>query len=109
MIATCLEHGITPVVTYCHFTTPRWFAGEGGWAGRRRRRTASPATPTRATEHLGDLLGWVATLNEPNVMTMLELTGVIPMGVERAGRWRADASRRRPASAATTRRATGWA
>ena len=27
MIATCLEHEVTPVVTYCHFTTPRWFAG----------------------------------------------------------------------------------
>ena len=31
MIATCLEHGVTPMVTYCHFTTPRWFAGAGGW------------------------------------------------------------------------------
>ena len=79
MIGTCLEHGVAPVVTYCHFTTPRWFAGEGGWGGAdavdRFARFA-----THATEHLGDLLGWVATLNEPNVMTMLELTGVIPMG-----------------------------
>jgi beta-glucosidase len=83
MIATCLEHHVTPVVTYCHFTTPRWFAGQGGWAGDdavdRFGRFAA-----RATEHLGDLLGWVATLNEPNVMTMLELTGVIPMGTSSA-------------------------
>jgi len=80
MIACCLEHDVTPVVTYCHFTTPRWFAGSGGWAGDdavdRFARFAA-----RATEHLGDLLGWVATLNEPNVITMMELTGVIPMGV----------------------------
>ena len=80
MIGTCLEHGITPVVTYCHFTTPRWFAGQGGWgsddAVDRFARYAA-----KSTEHLGDLLEWVATLNEPNVITMLELTGVIPMGV----------------------------
>jgi beta-glucosidase len=79
MMATCLEHGIAPVVTYCHFTTPRWFAGQGGWASDdavdRFARFA-----TRATEHLGDVLGWVATLNEPNVITMMELTGVLPMG-----------------------------
>lgn len=79
MVGTCLEHGITPVVTYCHFTTPRWFAGAGGWAGpdavARFSRYAA-----RATEHLGDLLPWVATLNEPNAIAMLELTGVIPMG-----------------------------
>jgi beta-glucosidase len=31
MIGTCLDQGITPVVTYNHFTTPRWFAGDGGW------------------------------------------------------------------------------
>lgn len=79
MIATCLEHAITPVVTYCHFTTPRWFAGQGGWQSNdavdRFGRFA-----TAATQHLGDLLGWVATLNEPNVLTMMEHTGVIPMG-----------------------------
>ena len=83
MIATCLEHEITPVVTYCHFTTPRWFAGLGSWAGTDAvdhfTRFAA-----RATQHLGDLLGWVSTLNEPNVMAMLELTGVIPMGTSSA-------------------------
>ncbi len=79
VIVTCREHGIEPVVTYCHFTTPRWFAGRGGWtapdAAERFGRYAEAATA-----HLGDLLGWVATLNEPNVITMLQLTGVIPMG-----------------------------
>ncbi len=83
MIASCLEHDVTPVVTYCHFTTPRWFAGRGGWAADDAvDRFARYAT--KATEHLGDLLGWVATLNEPNVITMMELTGVIPMGVSDA-------------------------
>ena len=56
MVATCLEHDVTPVVTYCHFTTPRWFAGAGGWGERRRRRPFARFA-ARATEHLGDLLG----------------------------------------------------
>ena len=51
--------------------TPRWFAGAGGWttddAVDRFARYA-----TRATEHLGDLFSWVATLNEPNVIDLLD-------------------------------------
>ena len=79
-------------MTYCHFTTPRWFAAAGGWAA-----TDAPDRfgrfAERATEHLGDLLGRVATLNEPNVIDLLQQTGVIPMGVgaqrrRRGGRWR---------------------
>ena len=31
--ATCLEHGITPVVTYNHFSFPRWFSRDGGFEG----------------------------------------------------------------------------
>jgi beta-glucosidase len=84
VIGTCLEHGVTPVVTYNHFVTPRWFAGDGGWAqpeapGRFARYAE------RATAHLGDLIGWAGTLNEPNLMVMLQQTGVIPMGVGERG------------------------
>ncbi|MFN6119348.1 MAG: glycoside hydrolase family 1 protein [Actinomycetes bacterium] len=80
MAAACWERDITPIVTYCHVTTPRWFAGAGGWvADQAAARFARYVE--RASRHLGDLLPWVATLNEPNAITMLELTGVIPMGV----------------------------
>ena len=79
VLGACLDRGVSPVVTYCHFTTPRWFAGSGGWAAPdaadRFGRYAEAATA-----HLGDLLGRVATLNEPNVIAMLQQTGVIPMG-----------------------------
>ena len=82
VLGSCLDHGITPVVTYCHFVTPRWFAADGGWTGDaavdRFARFAE-----RATERLGDLIPWAATLNEPNVIVQLELTGVIPMGDQR--------------------------
>ena len=31
MLTTCHEHGITPMVTFHHFTSPRWLAASGGW------------------------------------------------------------------------------
>ena len=78
--ATCLDHGITPVVTFHHFTTPCWVANHGGWE--------EPTTADRfaffcekATAHLGDLIGWGCTFNEPNVVaTMGYLAGVFPPG-----------------------------
>jgi len=79
MMECCLNSGVTPVVTYNHFTLPRWMAGEGGWAA-----DSSPERfgiyASRVTEHLGDVLSWVCTLNEPNLMAMLATTGVLAMG-----------------------------
>jgi beta-glucosidase len=79
MIATCLEHDVTPIVTYNHFTTPRWFAGDGGW-GNDTAPDRFGRYAERATRHLGDLLGWVTTLNEPNLMAMMQQTGNVPLG-----------------------------
>jgi beta-glucosidase len=81
MMATCLERGVTPVVTFHHFTHPRWLAAAGTWE--------APEAPdrfarfcARATGHLGDLLGMVCTLNEPNVVaTMGWRHGLFPPGV----------------------------
>ena len=36
MIESCLQQGVTPVVTYNHFTVPRWMAGRGGWSASGR-------------------------------------------------------------------------
>lgn len=33
----CREAGITPMVTFHHFTSPRWIAGRGGWLVREMR------------------------------------------------------------------------
>lgn len=70
MAATCLEHGIMPVVTFHHFTHPRWMARAGAWE--------APEAPDRfarycerATTHLGDLIGMAGTLNEPNVVATM--------------------------------------
>ncbi|CUU54883.1 beta-glucosidase [Parafrankia irregularis] len=77
MVGTCLEHGVTPVVTYNHFSTPWWFAEAGGWtnptAADRFARYAG-----RVTEHIGDLVPWVCTFNEPNVISLMVHLGIIP-------------------------------
>ncbi len=70
MAATCHEHGILPVVTFHHFTHPRWLADAGTWealhAPDRFARFCE-----RVTAHMGDLIGMACTLNEPNVVATM--------------------------------------
>ena len=77
MTAACHEHSVTPVVTYCHFTTPRWFADMGSW-----RNKSAPELfgrfAERVTAHLGDLVPWACTLNEPNLSDLLRQIGWAP-------------------------------
>src|SRR3954469_2688491 len=78
--AACHEHGLTPVVTFHHFTTPRWLAALGGWE---EAATADRFARfcERSTAHLGDLMGWACTINEPNmVATIGYLAGRFPPG-----------------------------
>jgi beta-glucosidase len=84
MCAACHEHGLEPIVTFHHFTTPRWVVARGGWT--------APATAehfarfcSRAAAHLGDVVGRACTLNEPNIVaTMGYLWGIFPPGVRDA-------------------------
>ncbi len=84
MIGCCLEHDVTPVVSLNHFTTPRWFAGDGGW-GNDESADRFGRCADRVGQHLGDLLSWVCTLNEPNLMAMMRHTGRVPMGTGERG------------------------
>ncbi|WOX15339.1 glycoside hydrolase family 1 protein [Streptomyces sp. N50] len=69
MIETALELGLTPVVTLHHFTSPLWFAEEGGWLGDRavdRFRTyVETVTP------ILEGVEWVVTMNEPNMLAIM--------------------------------------
>ena len=75
-----LARGISPTVTFHHFTTPRWVVAAGGWE--------APSTAdrfarfcSRAAGELGDVIGRACTLNEPNVVaTMGWLVGIFPPG-----------------------------
>jgi beta-glucosidase len=80
MIATCLEHSLVPVVTFHHFSTPRWATTGDTWAdpstGDRFLRFCE-----RAVAALGDLIGIACTINEPNIVALMGyMVGVFPPG-----------------------------
>jgi beta-glucosidase len=59
------EIDVVPIVTFHHFVSPKWVAGQGGWEN-----------PTTADDfarycgvvmaYLGEFIGYACTLNEPN-------------------------------------------
>jgi beta-glucosidase len=80
VIEGCRARGMTPVVTFNHFTTPRWFAAKGGWTN-----AAAPGLFARfcdrAARHLGAGIGYATTLNEPNLLNLLFAGGILPPAV----------------------------
>ena len=70
MLATCHENGVTPVVTFYHFSSPRWFAAAGGWE-KAVNADLFVRYCERASRHFGDLIGMASTFNEPNLPMLL--------------------------------------
>lgn len=66
MIDGCRARGLTPMVTFNHFTTPRWFAARGGWSNAGAPDLFARFCD-RAARHLASGIGYAMTLNEPNV------------------------------------------
>jgi beta-glucosidase len=83
MLATCHEHGLTPMVTFHHFTSPRWLYRYGGWLDAKTPERFARYCE-RVTAHLGDLIGAACTLNEPNIAAVL--SHVLPFDLE-SGPW----------------------
>ena len=75
MLATCHEHSITPMVTFHHFTSPRWLAAQGGWEAQQTPEKFARFCE-RAMAHLGDLIPFACTLNEVNIGTLLTTLGI---------------------------------
>lgn len=70
VLAACHENGVVPVVSYNHFTNPRWFAALGGWEAE-----GAAEHFLRYCEHvsaaLGDMIGAATTFNEPQLARMI--------------------------------------
>lgn len=73
MIDTCLALAMKPVITLHHFTSPRWFAEEGGWMGDRavERFTAY----VEAVAGILEGVEWICTMNEPNMLALMATMG----------------------------------
>ena len=70
VLEACRARGLAPMITYNHFTVPRWFAARGGFevpdAADLFARFAE-----HATAHLGDLMAYATTFNEANIQRLV--------------------------------------
>ena len=92
MLRTCQEHNITPIVTFHHFSSPRWLMGRGGWESKKTPDRFARYCE-RATRYLGDLIGVACTLNEANIAAVMTKMGFAsPLKRMRKERWWLEAS-----------------
>ncbi|MGH9085355.1 MAG: glycoside hydrolase family 1 protein [Acidimicrobiales bacterium] len=80
-----LAAGIEPVVTFHHFTTPRWLAARGGWERPDTAARFASFCDVAATR-LAGLMRRACTINEPNIVSTIGyLAGAFPPGKRDAG------------------------
>jgi beta-glucosidase len=88
VVAAVRHHGMEPMVTLHHFTTPRWFADRGGWmapdAAVLYERYCQAVV--RAFE---DQVDWYCTINEPGVLAFGGYLGALgwPPGTTDLDAW----------------------
>jgi beta-glucosidase len=70
IIEGCHARGLVPIVTFNHFTTPRWFAAAGGWTNAQAPELFGRFCD-RAARALADGIGYATTLNEPDLLPLL--------------------------------------
>jgi beta-glucosidase len=72
LLDACHARGLKPMITYNHFTAPRWFAARGGF------EVADGADlfarfAERSTARLGDRISAASTFNEANIQRLIAL------------------------------------
>ena len=70
IIAGCRQRGLLPMVTFSHFTTPRWFAARGAWTHAEAPDLFARFCD-RAARHLAEGMSHAVTLNEPNLIHVI--------------------------------------
>lgn len=82
MLLACRARGLAPMLTYSHFTVPRWFAARGGFEAADSPQLFARFA-ARATAHLGDLIACATTFNEANIQRlvgrMIDKAGMRPV------------------------------
>ena len=66
MLRCCKQHGVTPIVTLHHFTSPKWLISKGGWEAESTVQDFKRYCAYIA-EKLGDELTYIVTINEANM------------------------------------------
>lgn len=72
MLDCCIEHGIEPIVTLHHFTSPKWLIENGGWECE---DTVSYFARYcgYVSERLGGKMNYICTINEANMGLQLSV------------------------------------
>jgi len=71
VIDGCNARGLKAIVTYSHFTSPRWFSAQGGWTNPESAQLFARYCD-RATRALGQGIHSAITFNEPNILLLLK-------------------------------------
>ncbi|MDQ2942310.1 MAG: family 1 glycosylhydrolase [Candidatus Dormibacteraeota bacterium] len=80
MLEACRERRVVPLITFHHFTVPRWLHDKGGLA-MADFPSLFARYADRAALALGDLIGYACTLNEPQGLgTSGWVLGINPPG-----------------------------
>lgn len=67
----CHARGLAPIVTYSHFTAPRWFSAQGGWTNPESAALFARFCD-KATRAFGQGIASAITFNEPNILLLLK-------------------------------------
>ncbi len=89
MLIACHENNIQPMVTFHHFTSPRWLHRYGGWLDDKTAERFARYCE-KATSYLGDLISVACTLNEPNISFVLKR--ILPFSINEGPWWKTAAS-----------------
>lgn len=81
MCSTARDMGIEPVVTFHHFTSPRWIAARGGWENPETADLYARYCD-RVARALAGSFGWACTLNEPNAQVTSKVLQKQPWLIE---------------------------
>jgi beta-glucosidase len=70
VLQACRKRGIKTMVSFNHFVNPRWFAARGGWEAEGSAQLFERYCD-KVTRHLGHLIDYATTFNEPNLPRLL--------------------------------------
>ena len=70
VLDACHARGLKPMVTFNHFTVPRWFAARGGFE-EADSADLFARFAEKATDRLGDLIAYATTFNEANIQRLV--------------------------------------
>ena len=77
LLDRCLERGLAPMLTYSHFTVPRWFAARGGFEVKDGADLFARFAEA-ATRRLGENLAAATTFNEANIQRLIKVLLATP-------------------------------